>query len=73
MSEPTLTEVMAAIHELKGMLTEVQSATTTQSREFREFKDHVFEGMDKLGTRVKALEVELEVSVVRPMNGANRG
>lgn len=70
MTEPTLTEVMAAIHEIKGMLTEVQSATTTMGREFTEFKDHVFEGMDKLGTRVKALEAELEVSAVRPMNGA---
>lgn len=70
MTEPTLTEVMAAINELKGMVTEVQSATTTLSRELGEFRDHVFEGVDKLGTRVKALEAELEVSAVRPMNGA---
>lgn len=73
MSEPTLTEVMAALHELKGMVKEVQSATTTMSREFGEFKDHVFENVDKLGTRVKALEIEMQVSEVRPMNGAERG
>lgn len=78
MSEPTLTEVIAAtmtevmdtLREMKGMINQVQLATTTMSDDFKEFKNHVFENMDRLGTRVKALEAELEVSEVRPMNGA---